>query len=132
MRGSSGGRLISDKMANVCLFVCFKQQKQIELFVCVSSHNLPPFGNIIVALASLVKVFQQVLHAMEGEPKKQRVNIGKERNKSLKLIWEKLYLQNSQSHNNSLGSGSWRVSLPIHVRSIAAYLIPPSFPSDCS
>ena len=79
MRDSSGDGLISDKMTNVCLFICFKATKQMELFVWVLSHNLPSLGNIIVPLTAIVKVFQQVLHAMEGEPKKQRVKMGKRR-----------------------------------------------------
>ena len=49
----------------------------MELFVWVLSDNLPSLGNIIVPLAAIVQVFQQILHAMEGEPKKQWVKMGK-------------------------------------------------------
>ena len=58
--------------------------------------------------------------------------IGKKGGESLKLIRGRSYLQRTQFHRVSLGSGPWRVSLSIHMRNMEAYLLPPFFPSACS
>ena len=77
MRDSSGDGLISDKMTNICLFICFTSTKQMQLFVWILGDNLPSLGNLVVPLAAIVQVFQQIHHAMEREPKKQWVKMGK-------------------------------------------------------
>ena len=58
--------------------------------------------------------------------------IGKKGGEYLKLIRGRSYLQKTQFHRVSLGSGPWRVSLSMYMRNMEAYLLPPFFPSACS
>ena len=55
----------------------FKSTKQMYLFVWILGDNLPPPGDLLVPFAAIVQVCQQIQHAMEREPKKQWMKLGK-------------------------------------------------------